>query len=94
MFLNAIGSTVYGLLRDLLAPTSPMSLSLREIMGALKTHFEPKSLIIAERYHFHKRDQCSGESITEYVAELRRLAAKCAFECYIGKHFETASFAE
>ena len=31
-------------------------------------------LIIAERYIFHQRGQHLGESIAEYVAELRRLA--------------------
>ena len=83
VFLNAIGRTVYGLLRDLLAPTNPMTLLLKEITDTLKAHFEPKSLVIAERYHFHKRDQASGESISEYVAELRRLAAKCSFAGYL-----------
>jgi hypothetical protein len=45
VFLNAVGSTVYGLLRDLLAPTNPMTLSLEDITAALKKHYEPKSLI-------------------------------------------------
>ena len=66
MFLNAIGVTVYSTLRDLLAPFA-------DIVAALKAHYEPKSLVIVERFHFHKRGQTPGESIAEYVA------AKCAF---------------
>ena len=42
-----------------------------------------KTSIIAERFHFHKRNQHTGESITDFVAELRRLAARCKFEGYL-----------
>ena len=45
----------------------------------LKSHFEPKPLLIAERFHFHRRDQAAGETIAEYVAELRRLSTHCDF---------------
>ena len=40
-------------------------------------------MIIAERFHFHRRNQGSGESIATYVAELRRLASKCEFKAYL-----------
>lgn len=43
------------------------------------THFELKPSIIAERFQFHKRTQNAGESIASYIAELRRLAARCSF---------------
>ncbi len=35
--------------------------------------------MIAERFHFYRRNQEAGESITEYVAELRRLSTHCEF---------------
>ena len=79
IFLNTIGATVYSTLRDLLAPASPISTSLEDITSVLKAHFEPKSLVIVERFHFHKRDQTSEETVSEYIAELRRLATKCVF---------------
>ena len=80
IFLNTIGATVYSTLRDLLAPASPISADITKV---LKAHYEPKSLVIVERFHFHKREQSAGESIAEYIAELRRLAAKCAFAGYL-----------
>ena len=52
-------------------------------MDTLKAHFEPKSLMIAKHFHFHKQDQASGESILKYAAELRRLAAKHSFAGYL-----------
>ena len=80
VFLNAIGATMYGLVRSLLAPTNPIEQSLEDIVPALTAHFKPKPLIVVERYHFHKREQASGESAADYVAELRCLASKCKFE--------------
>ena len=72
---------MYSTLRDLLAPANPVTVavSFADISATLKSHYEPKSLVIVERFHFHKREQAAGESIAEYIAELRRLAAKCAF---------------
>ena len=83
VFLNGIGGTAYGILRSLVAPDSPMSKSLEVLTEKLRDHYEPRPIIIAERFHFHKRDQHSGESITEFVAELRRLAARCKFEAFL-----------
>ena len=82
-FLSVVGGTTYGLLRNLLAPASPKDKSFKEIVDTLKAHFEPKPLVIAERFHFHRQNQNSGESVAMYVAELRRLATHCAFEAYL-----------
>ena len=83
IFLNAFGANTYGLLRNLVASANPKDKSLAELMAALKGHFEPKRNKVAERFHFHRRNQKPGESVAEYVAELRRLAATCAFEAYL-----------
>ena len=74
ILLSAIGSSTYTLLSDLLAPDAPKDKSLDEITAALKKHFEPKRVLIAERLHFHKRNQAMGESIADYDAANRRLA--------------------
>ena len=87
-FLSVVGGTTYGLLHNLLAPASPKDKSFKEIVDTLKAHFEPKPLMIAERFHFHRRNQNSGESVAMYVAELQRLATHCAYEAYL----EVASY--
>ena len=48
-------------------------------MKLLKDHLSPKPLIIAERFRFHKRNQREGETVTQYIAELRKLAEFCEF---------------
>ena len=60
-----------------------MDKTFEEITKKLTDHFDPKPLIIVERYHFHKREQASGETLAEYVAELRRLATKCNFGTHL-----------
>ena len=52
-------------------------------MSSRSTIYEPKPLIIAERYTFNQRNQRSGESVAEYVAELRRLAYTCKFGTFL-----------
>ena len=71
-----VGPKIYSLLRDLHAPTLPEECTKFE---KLKGHFNPKPLVIAERYRFHQRSQRSDESIAEYLADLRRLATHCEF---------------
>ena len=38
-----------------------------------------KRVLIAQHFHFHKRDQAAGESIADYDASLRKLASQCKF---------------
>ena len=87
IFLNTIEGEAYGVLRSLVAPASPMSKTFTELTETLKNHYEPKSSIIAERFHFHKSSQHTGESIADFVEELRRLAARCKFEAYLDDVF-------
>ena len=86
MLLAVIGSAAYSVLHNLLAPESPKMKTYEELVAALRQHYEPKPLVIAERFHFYHREQRVGESVADYVAELRRLATTCAF----GHHLNEA----
>ena len=48
VFLSAVGSTTYALLRDLLAPEKPQEKSLGDLFADLKMHFERKPLVIEQ----------------------------------------------
>ena len=85
VLLSVVGAKTYALLRSLTSPTLPQEKSFDELAAALTSHFQPKPLLIAERFHFHRRDQSMEESIAEYVAELRRLATDCEFGDYLGE---------
>ena len=83
LLLNCIGGTVYSTLRSLV---NPITMLYNDIMRKLLEHFDPKPLTIVERFHFHKREQSTSETLAEFMAELRRLAAKCEF----GTHLDQA----
>ena len=75
----------YTLLSDLLAPTKPAEKTFTQLKAVLVKHFEPKPVIIAERFQFHQRNQAVGETVAEYEAELCRLATHCAFGDYLSE---------
>ena len=83
MLLTVIGSNTYALLSSLLTPAKPGDKSFAVLSETLRCHFDPKPLVIVERFHFHRRNQASSESISEYVTELRRLATHCEFGDYL-----------
>ena len=85
VLLSAIGGKTYALLSDLLAPEKPATKTFAQLKDVLIKHFEPKPVVIAERFQFHRRIQMPGETITEFVAELRRLAVHCEFGAYLSE---------
>ena len=83
VLLCVMGEKPYELVHNLLAPAKPASKKYQEIVDAMTEYLQPKPLVIAERFKFHKRNQASTETVTQYLAELRRLAAKCQFGDYL-----------
>ena len=85
VFLSSIGAATYALLRDLVSPDKPQDKPLDFLFKILKEHYNTTPLIIAERYHFHTRSQAATESVSEFIAELRRLATNCQFKEFLAE---------
>ena len=83
VFLSVLGGKTYSLLRSLLSPALPKDKTFDELVTELKSHFEPKKVVIVERFNYYRRNQQVGENVATYVAELRRLATDCAFNAYL-----------
>ena len=83
IFLTVIGTDTYSLLRSLVAPETPSSKSVETLFEILKEHLKPQLITIAERYKFYCRDQHENESISNYVAELRKLTLNCNFREFL-----------
>lgn len=56
MLLSVIGGKTYSLLSDLPSPEKPPEKTFRDLQRVLLTHFEPKQLVITERFHLHQRN--------------------------------------
>ena len=54
VLLSSIGTLIYALLSDLLAPDLPADKSFKAISARLQDHFKPKCSVITKRFHFHK----------------------------------------
>ncbi|KAL0193255.1 hypothetical protein M9458_011551 [Cirrhinus mrigala] len=74
-----MGPKTFTLLRNLLQPEKPGEKTYEQIVNTLKAHFSPKPLVIAERFRFHRRNQLEGETVTMFVAVLKKLAEHCEF---------------
>lgn len=72
MFLIMIGGKMYALLHNLFSLENRKDKSYAEIVAKLKEHFEPEPMIIAQRFHFHRKNQGPNKSIADYIVELRR----------------------
>lgn len=79
VFLTVVGPATFGLLRNLLSPATPTSKSLEELIEILNKHYDPVPSEIVERYKFNSRVRRTGESIADYIAELRKLAKYCNY---------------
>ena len=83
VFLSVIGAKSFSLLRSLVAPQKPSEKSLVQLREVLKAHFGPTPIVITERFQLNQRNQAPGKSVTEYVAELKRLAIHCDFQDWL-----------
>ncbi|XP_062582729.1 uncharacterized protein K02A2.6-like [Saccostrea cucullata] len=83
--LCLIGGKLYSLLRDLTFPDKPATRTYQELVRLLNNHLSPKPIKTAERFRFDKRDQKEGETITEYVAQLKKLSIHCVFNASLNE---------
>ncbi|XP_027869143.1 uncharacterized protein K02A2.6-like [Xiphophorus couchianus] len=79
VLLSVMGAKAYGLLRNLVQPEKPKDKTFGEIVDILKEHYEPKPILVAERFRFNRCNQKTSQTVAHYVAELKQQAANCDF---------------
>ena len=79
ILLTSIGSNCFRVLKDLAFPNAPNTKTVDQLATLLHEHFKPTRLKIAERYRFHSAVQQQGQSIADFVRELKKLAGTCEF---------------
>lgn len=73
------GGDLYKIQSKLVAPKKVCDCTYAELIQKITAHLEPQKNVIAESYKFYKRDQMPGESISEYIIELKSLAENCDY---------------
>ena len=66
-------------MKTLAIPGKPTDLNFAEIVEKVKNHFTPKPSPIIKRFEFNTRKQKANETVSEYVAALRRIAEYCEY---------------
>ena len=79
VLFTSMGTKAYHVLRSLFQPDKPKDKSYAECVTMLKGHFMPQTSEIVLRYKFNTRVQKTGETVSKFVAELRRLSDGCKF---------------
>ena len=69
----------YRLFKGLTTPRKPIEKTFNELVTLMTNHENPKRNPIAERFVFNMRNRKLGESISHYMAELRRLSQYCEY---------------
>ena len=76
-FCTYIDSATFKLLCSLCAPKKPEELPYDQLKDKLDSQYGTKKLVLAERYRFYNCRQWEEHSLTDYIAELQRLAITC-----------------
>ena len=79
VLLSSCGAKTYKLTRNLVAPGKPTDKSFAELVNIVKNHLNSRPSSIVYRGKFNCRFRKQGETIRQYVAELRSLSEHCDF---------------
>ncbi len=79
ILLSVCGAKTYNLVRSLTAPAKPAEKSYDALTALLKKHYNPRPSMIVQRFKFNSRVKQTGESVADFVAELRRLSEHCQY---------------
>ncbi|KAK6043945.1 hypothetical protein COOONC_18550 [Cooperia oncophora] len=80
IFLQEVGNSNYELLESLLQGRELEDVELKDLRQAMERHYQPKKLVLAERFGLMSKVQKPGQALHEYYAELQKAANTCSFE--------------
>ncbi|XGW34442.1 hypothetical protein V3C99_018378 [Haemonchus contortus] len=80
IFPQEVGNSNYELLESLLQGRELEDVELKDLRQAMERHYQPKKLILAERFGLMSKVQKPGQALHEYYAELQKAANSCNFE--------------
>ena len=79
ILLSACGIATYRLIKNLTAPVNPAEKTFAQLVKLVGDHHNPKPSVIVERFRFNTHTRQQGESVANFIAELRHLTRYCEF---------------
>ncbi|XP_064292455.1 uncharacterized protein K02A2.6-like [Plodia interpunctella] len=79
LLITVVGEATYSLMCDLSSPAHPETKTFDALVNLVTQHLEPQRSEIAERHVFRLRRQRVGETLTDYLQNLKHLATTCNF---------------
>lgn len=79
VLLTVCGSQVYSTMKSLLSPVKPNTKTYADLVKLVRDYFSPKPITIVERFKFYHRAQQPHETLSQYLAALRKASEHCEF---------------
>jgi len=73
-FISLTRPEPYKMLRSFLSPEKPKDKTFEELAAVLTKHYTPKPSEVVQSFQFFSRVRQPGETVADFIAELRRLA--------------------
>ena len=80
ILLSVCGVSTYRLIKSLAAPAKPEEVSFENLVKLVEGHHNPEPSATVQRFKFHSRCRQPAETVSTYIAELRRIAEHCKFD--------------
>ena len=79
ILLSVCGASTYQLIRNLVSPSKPTDKTFAQLVKLVQDHHQPPPSAIVQRKNFHTRVRREGETISQFIASLRKLSEYCNF---------------
>ncbi len=69
ILLSCVGDKAYRIIKDVLAPDTPSSVSFANIIERMTAHFQPPPSEIVKRFQFNTTVKQPHETVTDYITK-------------------------
>ena len=82
LFLSSVSPAIFSLLQNLLAPAkiTDATTTFANVTKLLDKHFDESANILSATYEFYQTSQKQGQSVSDWIANLRSKARLCGFQ--------------
>ena len=74
-----IGPAAFSTLKDLAYPAAVSDRPYPDLIQLLRNHFKVSITPMVSKFTLHRRKQRENETVSEYIAALKKIAAGCGF---------------